>query len=115
MKPIKVVHVPFTKRNPYQRLLLDSLKNFGYKTYGVKTRKFHFLNVTLIDIILANWKPDIIHLHWHHSALLEINKLKSIIKSIFFILQIFLLKVFRIKLVWTVHNLTNHETQNHEI
>ena len=88
MKTIRVIHIPFTKRNPYQKLLCSELESLDCSIKKVKTRKLYFLNITILYTLLVHWKPDIVHLHWHHSSLIEISKLKSIIKSIFFLFQI---------------------------
>ncbi len=115
MKTIKIFWFPYGSRNPYQRLLIDGLKTFGLNIILAETRNFFFCNITILNILLTKWKPDIIHLHWHHSSLVTLSKFKSIVKSIIFLFQIFLLKLLGIKLVWTIHNLTHHENKHKQI
>jgi glycosyltransferase involved in cell wall biosynthesis len=73
------------------------------------------LNTTLLNIILKYWKPDIAHLHWHHSSLLASDQYRTIVKSVFFLSQLLVLKILRIKFVWTVHNLTHHENRHNHL
>lgn len=115
MKSIKVVHFPYTGRNPYQKLLFDSLKNLGLNIQRSNTLKLRFLNITLFNSILKYWRPDIAHLHWHHSSLLASDQYRTIVTSIFFLFQLFVLKILRIKFVWTVHNLTYHENRHNRL
>lgn len=115
MRPLKIFWFPYGARNPYQKLLIDGLKTFGLNVKLAETRNFFFCNITILNILMKNWKPDIIHLHWHHSSLVTLSKLKSIVKSIIFIFQIYLLKLLNIKLVWTIHNLTHHEDRQKQI
>ncbi len=59
--------------------------------------------------MIEKGKPDILHIHWQHPFLLSSTKLKTILKSTIFILEIILLKLMGIKIIWTVHNIVNHE------
>ena len=115
MKQIKIFWFPHGPRNPYQYLLIDRLKAFGLNIELADTRYFFFCNITILTILRKNWKPDIIHLHWHHSSLVTLSKFKSIVKSTIFLFQIYLLKLLNIKLVWTIHNLTHHEDRHKPI
>ena len=117
--PFKVVHVPYSTRNPYQKLLGDNLEKLGLKIIGAQSHHlFHisFLNTTFLTILIKYWKPDIIHLHWHHSFLIETrSRFKTVVKSIISLLQILFLKLLRVKLVWTVHNLKMHENTHRDL
>ncbi len=55
------------------------------------------------------WKPDILHVHWPHPFLVGNSKFMTMIKSIDFICELFLLKLLGIKIIWTVHNIVDHE------
>ena len=110
MSSYKVVHVPYSKRNPYQKLLGDSLETVGVAIKGAQNRYLRFLDITILNILVNYWKPDIIHLHWQHSFLLvPKSRIKTIIKSLVFIFELLLTKTIGIKIVWTVHNLKKHE------
>jgi beta-1,4-mannosyltransferase len=118
-KPLKVVHVPYSTRNPYQRLLGDNLEKLGVKIEGAQGHHLlhiSFLNTTLLSILIRHRRPDIIHLHWHHSLLIEKrSRLKTVFKSIVSLLQLIFLKLLGIKLVWTVHNLKMHENIHRDL
>ena len=69
-----------------------------------------FLNLSLINLVWHHWKPDIIHLHWQSSFLnVDGSRFKTIVKSLIFIFQIWVIKKMGIKLIWTAHNLNRHE------
>ena len=104
---MKVLFIPFDRKgnNPYQKLLLNHLQDLGVEVEGSGTYRIF----SLLRSAFSHWKPDILHLHWHHPFLLGSNMIKTIIKSVSFIIELLILKLFRVKIVWTVHNITNHE------
>lgn len=56
------------------------------------------------------WKPDVISLDWIHQYCLAPGIATSIIKSLLFLVDIWLVRLFfRCKLVWTIHNLQHHD------
>lgn len=103
---MKVIFIPdYRKGNPYQKLLADSLSKEGTEvSFGMTSYLF-----SALKSIKNSWKPDILHLHWIHPFLLASSKGKTIVKSIFFIAELVILRIFGIKIVWTVHNVVNHE------
>ena len=91
------------ENNPYQKNLADELNNHHVKVSGLSYRVFFLKDV---------WRspePTVLHLHWLHSFLVRTTYLKSLVSSNFFVLQILIVKLLGIKLVWTVHNLKNHD------
>jgi glycosyltransferase involved in cell wall biosynthesis len=113
MKSIRVIHVPYTSRNPYQRLLFDELKKLGLEIKGAKIARLPYLalfDTTIVTLLINFWKPDIIHIHWPHSFLIEKRgRLRTILKSSIFFIELIVARVVGIKVVWTVHNLKKHE------
>lgn len=107
---MKILYIPFYSGNPYQRNLASALRVYGVNTYFIK----YVINqlFPILRAIIVNGKPDIIHLHWTDIYLLGNNKLISLAKSLHFILELIIVKLFGIKLVWTVHNLFNHEKKD---
>jgi len=105
---MRVIFIPyFDESNPYQKLLARSLKSFGINIKkGYTCRIF-----SIMKNLLVCWKPHIIHIHWQHPFLIGNNLFKTIIKSFTFILELFFLKLVGIKIIWTVHNLKNHENR----
>jgi len=110
---LKIVHLPFSGRNPYQKLLSEYLINEDLEVQGSKVKhvlNISFLNLSIIFLIFQHWKPDIIHLHWQSSFLnVDGSRFKTIVKSLLFIAQIWIVKRIGVKFVWTVHNLKRHE------
>jgi glycosyltransferase involved in cell wall biosynthesis len=103
---MKILFIPYYPENPYQSILMTSLKQSGVEVY-VGNIYGHF---SLIKSIRSQVRSDIIHLHWTHPFILSSTKMKTIIKSTSFLLELLILRIFGIKIVWTVHNLISHES-----
>ncbi len=98
--------MPYDEGNPYQRLLIENLHKIGVDvkktSLGGYFRIFRNFNT-------LGW-PDILHLHWQHTLILEkASRFMTIIKSLTFLFEIVVLKLLGIKTIWTVHNIKNHE------
>jgi len=106
MRTFKIIFIPYSKKgNPYQKLLRENLQKLGVEVEGAGFyRIFPILIATL-----HHWKPDIAHIHWHHPFLVGSSHLNTVVKSVIFILELLILKVYGIKIVWTVHNIVDHE------
>lgn len=104
---MKVLFIPFDRKgdNPYQKLLLNHLQDLGVEVKDGRTYRIF----SLLRSTFSHWKPDILHLHWHHPFLLGSNMTKTIIKSVSFIAELLILKLIGVKIVWTVHNIISHE------
>jgi beta-1,4-mannosyltransferase len=113
MKSYRIIHLPdFHKANQYQKLLLGGLHNTGLDVgYGMRKVYYSIIDLSIFFTVIKKDKIDIIHLHWLHPFLLDDNKAKIIFRGVLFIMQLLLVKVIGIKLVWTVHNLKNHENR----
>jgi len=113
---MRVIQIPFDVGNPYQRLLVENLEDFGVHTIkGRYARLFSWLDLTLLVNFFREPKVDVIHLHWLHGFLLTKTKIGSCVKASFFLFQVLLLRLLGIKFVWTVHNLKNHENTHHDL
>jgi beta-1,4-mannosyltransferase len=102
---MKVIFLPdYSKNNPYQKALANSLSK---EDVDIKfSSAFNLLSVLRV---VKNYKPDILHIHWAHPFLLASSRGKTILKSVSFIGGLLILKLFGVKIVWTVHNIVNHE------
>lgn len=106
MITFKVIFIPYyEKGNPYQKLLRENLKKLGTEVEGACFYRIF----PILFAALHNWKPDITHIHWHHPFLVGSSHLNTLVKSLIFVLELLVLKVNRIKIVWTVHNIVDHE------
>jgi beta-1,4-mannosyltransferase len=95
---MKTIFIPdYRDGNSYQTDLSCHLSNQGVCVYfGLKS-------------IIGKRVPDVLHVHWTSPYMLANNKLLTIIKSTMFICLLVLLKLFGTKIVWTVHNILDHE------
>ncbi|WP_341527223.1 glycosyltransferase family 4 protein [Nostoc sp. UHCC 0302] len=113
MEKMKSIFVPRAiDDNPYQNQLILNLQQLG--TYVERpNHATRFLPTFFLLTIFSHWKPDIVHFHWLHPLFLEPNNnLKTFFKTLAFITQVVILKITGIKIIWTVHNLKNHENTN---
>ena len=106
---MKILHMPNgSKENPYQKILKEFLEKEGLEI-NIENGDGFFK----ILKAFKRFKPCILHFHWIHVytvSLLKKNIILSFIKGTIFLIQIFYLKLFKkIKIVYTVHNLLNHE------
>ena len=109
MPSFKILHFP-RFNNPYQELLLTHLNEIGLDVgYGEEYKIRYLGDVSILYNALKDSAVKILHLHWPHRLLLGKGKLRSVFRSVSFILQIIIIKVFGKKVVWTAHNITNHE------
>jgi beta-1,4-mannosyltransferase len=109
----RVIHLPdYHKSNPYQTLLLANLSKLGVDAkYGKRKIYFSNIDLSIIYNLIKNKKFDILHLHWQHPFMIHDNFLLMVFRSLLFIFQLLLLKCIKVKIVWTVHNLKNHENK----
>ncbi len=95
---MKVTFIPdYRNLNSYQTNLSNSI-----------SKQFVSINFNLGSII-KYWKPDVVHVHWTFPYMITNSRLMTIIKSSCFICMLVILKLFGIKIVWTVHNIIDHE------
>lgn len=98
-----VYHYPIAADNPYQSLMFKSLRLHDIEPYFVKGGLAGLLKVS------AFGKCDVLHLHWTHGPATDKSFIKALIGFAVFQLSLILLKIRQKKIVWTIHNLVNHE------
>jgi len=105
---MKILFLPDCARgNPYQETLGEALRKQGFDVGKVHTlRKVRFFPI-LRSIKSA--KPHILHLHWTDPYLACDNWMKAVVLTFRFFLEILIVKCMGIKMVWTIHNLFQHE------
>jgi glycosyltransferase involved in cell wall biosynthesis len=106
---LSVVHLPYYEENAYQPRLMSALGQLGVRTI-IGGGGGNFLGSALF-----RWHADVLHFHWLHPYLLRRGRFASIMRSSRFFLEIVVLKIAGKKVVWTAHNLTNHEGQHPRI
>ena len=97
----------YSRSNPYQRELVTALGE-----YGVHVTLCNFNVLPLLRAVWVFGKPDILHLHWTDGFIVAGNWPKTILKTLRFFIELLVVKALGVKVVWTVHNLSNHEKIN---
>lgn len=108
---MKVLFIPYGKKNAYHRLLTTALQNEGVETKPGQVLKLF----SLVRQVVREKDIDIIHIVWSHYFFITRSKVKTLIKAILFILDLCIIKILGIKIVWTIHNKYNHEEQHKNI
>jgi len=101
---MRVVFAPDFGDNDYQYLLKFSLNKLNIETFSA-------LRKSLFPLMrsCAKYQAKALHLHWTGTYVFSSSIFLSFLKSIHFIFELVLLRLTGIKIVWTVHNLINHE------
>lgn len=103
MTHLKVLLSPYKiENNPYQKQLTTNLKKLGLEVVSAN-------KILLLLVVFTHWKLDVLHLHWLDPFFIERNFFTSVLKCILFLSQLVIIKLIGVKIVWTVHNLKNHE------
>lgn len=100
---LSIIFSPFfSDHNPYQNQLSNSLERLGVQVSSDYGKIF-------LPMAVQRSKAKLVHLHWLHRVTKASNIRHSLLKVLKFSLGIALLKVLGIKIIWTVHNLQDHE------
>lgn len=102
---MKILFLPFYEANPYQSILKDKLEEEKEELEVVKGGPNSLKSLTN--------KFDVIHVHWAHFYYTE-SGLKTLIRLLIFYTMLVIQKALSTKIVWTIHNKTNHK-QNHRL
>jgi glycosyltransferase involved in cell wall biosynthesis len=93
--------MPFWEDNPYHSLLSDLLNEHDVEVRAATDTVF-------APTMLAR-SEDVLHLHTLHQSFLASTKGKTIARLVVFLVQVALLRLCGCRIVWTVHDLSNHE------
>jgi len=94
-----VLHLPFDPLNPYQRALLTALSELGVRVEACKFKWF---------LLPLTSGMDVVHIHWTYNAV-RTPLWKFICCYPVLATQFAWLRLIGRRIVWTVHNLENHE------
>lgn len=109
---MRVIFIPnYSHENPYQQNLAESLSKKGVQII-LENLTWALL---FFKVLFKYKKPEIIHIHWQHDYLVSKKALFSFLKSFLFILEMVILRFLGVKIVWTVHNIVNHEKKDFKI
>lgn len=106
MRPLKVLFAPYYPAIPYQDLLIDALR-----PHQIEVECIEALGVErpTIEPVLRSFNPDILHLHWLHPYFARTHRLGAWLGATRFLREVEDARRAGTKIVWTAHNLTNHE------
>ncbi|MGF1496387.1 MAG: glycosyltransferase family 4 protein [Elainellaceae cyanobacterium] len=93
----------FLDTNPYQKQLSEALLELKVNVQGISHHQ------VFLATNVKNLNTDILHLHWLHKYYRSSNFLKSILRTCKFISGLAILKYSGVRIVWTAHNLKDHE------
>ncbi len=102
---MKVVFTPISNGNPFQKELAGALERLGH-TVDLYDPAWQF---PLLKYIRKNGKPDVVHLHWLHPFLMKTTIQGTLLRANITLFEIVILRALGVKLVWTVHNVLDHE------
>ncbi|WP_207589843.1 glycosyltransferase [Halomontanus rarus] len=97
--------LPFSDKNPYQEQLSQALQKQGVT---ITTTSDNPLQIT--TNLLQNGMFDIIHLHWLYPIINGGGKKISILRALMLYSVLKICSVIGIQIVWTVHNLSGHDS-----
>ncbi|MCL6557362.1 MAG: glycosyltransferase family 4 protein [Firmicutes bacterium] len=103
------IFAPWGEANPYQRELARALASLGVEVVPGRSAAYFPL---LTAARASGSMPIILHLHWTHGFMVASSTFKTLVKGLRFLLELAVLKLRGVKLVWTVHNLLEHERRH---
>lgn len=98
----------YTRTNPYQQLLADGLRD---RAVDVEPVAIHgpFMPIRALN---DRGVPDVLHLHWLHPFLLGRHAAFTLTKAVLFFSQLALFRALGVRIVWTAHNVTEHDPRH---
>lgn len=109
----KVVYLPpVSIKNPYQSLMVKGLRE-NKNLIVIKGYSSRYIGILLSSII---YRPQYIHFDWINKYYLKKYSITTIISSLWFLIQIVIItKLLRTEVVWTMHNLSPHDSKQLKI
>jgi len=102
---MRVVFLPYGEGNPYLDLLASALEHKGCNVLRPR------INTFFLWPLWFRWQPDVLHLHWLHVFYISSSPAVSLVKALVFLTQLIAVRLSGTRIIWTVHNLINHEKQ----
>ena len=95
--------------NPYQKLLVAHLAKMGVQAQEVVYCTF------FLPILLKQGKPNVVHLQSLYPFFLKPSRLMTLMRLVVFISQLFVLRLIGVKIIWTAHDLKDHQNRHLKI
>ncbi|WP_018139581.1 MULTISPECIES: glycosyltransferase family 4 protein [unclassified Thioalkalivibrio] len=96
-------HYPFSTLNPYQRLMFAGLAVHGFSATGIDN------GLRGLIAEARSGCAKVVHLHWIHGAVTFDKPWGALARLSVFHIAILIARLRGKRIVWTVHNLINHE------
>jgi len=105
-----IVFLPYDEAHFYQKTLKEQLAK-------LKVEVFPGLRTSFLPVVrsLIKYRPAVVHFHWLNPYLLGRNLPVSFVKSLLFIFELACCRVAGVRIVWTIHNLYNHERYQYRL
>jgi beta-1,4-mannosyltransferase len=98
----------WTAGNPYQRQLIDASADLGIEITASNGRGFF----PVLGALKDDGPVDVLHIHWTHSLIFGPKAPLLYYYGWRFVVQLAIAKRRGIRIVWTLHNLLDHERRN---
>ena len=98
----------YADSNSYQRKLRDGLIERGYDVRLIE----HTHHFPLLTALAKYGRPDVFHLHWLHRHFVTDSSVLTLLLGVRLLVELFVLRLLGVNVVWTVHNLTDHERRS---
>ncbi len=103
---LRVLMVPDGRGgNPYQRALVEGLEP---ENVTVAFSQFHG-RWPLLHALRTHGPVDVMHLHWTHRLVVGRSKGNTLYRTARFLTELAIIRLRGIRIVWTAHNLVDHE------
>ncbi len=109
---LRVLCAPWFPRNPYQPLLARALAAHDVDLHGIEVRDR--VGPELLPAA-REFRPHLLHLHWVHPWIAGETVEESEARAGRFLAEVDELRRGGTRVVWTAHNLVNHEERHPEV
>lgn len=100
----RVVFLPRWHDNPYQELLAEGLSALGIDVEHEPVR------LLFLTTVLRGGTPDVVHLHTPDPYIVYRQSTPAAVVALgLFVVQLALLRLLGVRVIWTAHDLQNHE------
>lgn len=96
----------FSGGNPYQDELAAALERRGT---SVSMAISGVSNLPFAAAVRSEGLPDVLHIHWIYPFLIGRYPVVTVLKGTRLLVELIVLKLLGVEVVWTVHNLRDHE------
>ena len=103
-----MMYPDYTGSNSYQRKLRQGLADCGYEVEMVETDRL----LPLVGAVYDCGRPAVFHIHWLHRHFVADSRLLTALLGVRLLLELLVLRALSVPVVWTVHNLSDHENRS---